>query len=193
MNLKDLRIDNSWSLFLDRDGVINEKLPGDYVKNWAEFVFLEKVPESIHTLSNLFGKLFIVTNQQGIGKGIMNERDLTELHDRMLEEIRFSGGTIHKVYFSPYRAEEKSVFRKPKIGMARKAKIDFPVIEFEKSIMVGDSISDIQFGKNAGMITVYISKEETLPEEITDLVDFQFNSLKTFTSHIKESVASRNQ
>lgn len=193
MNLKDLRIDNSWSLFLDRDGVINEKLPGDYVKNWAEFVFLEKVPESIHTLSNLFGKLFIVTNQQGIGKGIMNERDLTELHDRMLEEIRFSGGTIHKVYFSPYRAEEKSVFRKPKIGMARKAKIDFPVIEFEKSIMVGDSISDVQFGKNAGMITVYISKEETLPEEITDLVDFQFASLKSFTSHIKESVASRNQ
>lgn len=193
MNLKDLRIDNSWSLFLDRDGVINEKLPGDYVKNWAEFVFLEKVPESIHTLSNLFGKLFIVTNQQGIGKGIMNERDLTELHDRMLEEIRFSGGTIHKVYFSPYRAEEKSVFRKPKIGMARKAKIDFPVIEFEKSIMVGDSISDVQFGKNAGMITVYISKEETLPEEITNLVDFQFASLKSFTSHIKESVASRNQ
>lgn len=193
MNLKDLRIDNSWSLFLDRDGVINEKLPGDYVKNWAEFVFLENVPESIHTLSNLFGKLFIVTNQQGIGKGIMNERDLTELHDRMLEEIRFSGGTIHKVYFSPYRAEEKSVFRKPKIGMARKAKIDFPVIEFEKSIMVGDSISDVQFGKNAGMITVYISKEETLPEEITDLVDFQFASLKSFTSHIKESVASRDQ
>lgn len=193
MNLKDLKIDSSWSLFLDRDGVINEKLPGDYVKNWGEFRFLEKVPESIQALSGIFGKVFIVTNQQGIGKGIMNERDLTELHDQMLEEVRFAGGTIHKIYFSPYRKEEKSVFRKPGIGMARKAKIDFPSIEFEKSIMVGDSISDIQFGKNAGMLTVYVSKEETLPEDIRDLVDFQYSGLNSFARDVKASAINMNQ
>jgi D-glycero-D-manno-heptose 1,7-bisphosphate phosphatase len=184
MNLKNLNIDSSWSLFLDRDGVINQRIIDGYVKKWEEFEFLPGVREAIAQLTNIFGKLFIVTNQQGIGKGLMLESDLENIHDHMMQEIRSYGGNINKVYHSPYRQEENSVFRKPNIGLARKAKIDFPDIIFEKSIMAGDSITDMQFGKNAGTITVLINMDEELLNAHRDLIDFCFPDLISFTESI---------
>jgi histidinol-phosphate phosphatase family protein len=184
MNLKDLTIDHSWSLFLDRDGVINKRRGGDYVKKWEEFEFLPGVLEALASLTPVFGKLFIVTNQQGIGKGLMRESDLEKIHDQMMLEIRVMGGKINKVYHSPYRDEEHSVFRKPNIGLARKAKIDFPEIRFEKSIMAGDSMTDMQFGKNAGMFTVFISNDKSLIKDNMDLIDFVFPDLESFAGYL---------
>ncbi|GAB4317564.1 MAG: D-glycero-alpha-D-manno-heptose-1,7-bisphosphate 7-phosphatase [Bacteroidales bacterium] len=178
MNLSDLTIDRSWTLFLDRDGVINRRLKNDYVKNWKEFEFLPGVLEAMALFNRIFGHIFVVTNQQGIGKGLMTETDLTLIHDRMVEEIRYEGGRVHKVYHSPYLDTERSVFRKPNIGMARKAKIDFPAIDFAKSIMIGDSVTDMEFGRNAGMRTIFIQpKGETLPEYDPGLIDASFPDL----------------
>ncbi len=187
MILKHLHIDSTWSLFLDRDGVINKKLPGDYVKSWDEFEFLDGVPDAIATLTGLFGKIFVATNQQGIGKGIMTELELDNIHDRMMDEIRYAGGKIDKIYYSPYREEEKSVFRKPNVGMARKAKIDFPEIEMNKSIMVGDSKSDLEFGKNSGMVTVLLTENNELPDDVASLADFILTNLRTFADEVSES------
>ena len=187
MNLKNLHIDNTWSLFLDRDGVINKRIVGDYIKKWEEFEFLPGVLDSMHSLSQKFGKIFIVTNQQGIGKGLMTENDLTVIHDQMVSEVKSYGGRIDKVYYSPYREEEKSIFRKPNPGLARKAKIDFQEIEFKKSIMVGDSISDMQFGRNAEMKTVFISKDEDLILENSELIDFVSPDLLSFAKEIRET------
>jgi histidinol-phosphate phosphatase family protein len=187
MTLKNLNIDDTWSLFLDRDGVINKKLPGDYVKKWEKFAFIPGVLDALPVFDKIFGKIFVVTNQQGIGKGLMTEVDLTKIHDQMLYEMVLKGGRINKIYHSPYKQEEKSVFRKPNIGMAKKAKIDFPVIEFHKSIMIGDSVTDLQFGKNAGMYTIFISKEKTLIEEHKDLIDFTFPDLKSVAKELKKS------
>lgn len=180
MILKSLNIDSTWSLFLDRDGVINKRLVGDYVKKWNEFEFLPGVLEAMHLLSASFGKIFVVTNQQGIGKGYMTEMDLEVIHDEMLQEIKNNGGRINKIYHSPYREEEHSVFRKPNTGLARKAKIDFPDIEMEKSIMAGDSKSDMQFGRNAGMFTALISESDQLINENPELVDFSYPNLLSF-------------
>ena len=186
MNLKNLDIDKSWTLFLDRDGVINKKLPGDYVKRWEEFEFLPGVPEAIRDLTEIFGKILIVTNQQGIGKGIMTEMDIEVLHDKMIKELRYEGGIINKVYHSPYLVKEKSVFRKPNPGMARKARIDFPDIDFNKSIMVGDSPSDMGFGKNMDMYTVLIAADGMIPEELKPNTDFVFRSLQVFAKDLKK-------
>jgi histidinol-phosphate phosphatase family protein len=180
MTLKSLNIDTAWSLFLDRDGVINKRIEGDYVKKWEEFEFLPGVLEALHIFSKIFGKIFIVTNQQGIGKGFMTETDLELIHDEMMLEIKSHGGRLNKIYHSPYREEEHSVFRKPNIGLARKAKIDFPEIEFKKSIMAGDSISDMQFGRNAGMLTVLMAPDNDLKSENPELIDFVFPDLISF-------------
>jgi len=182
MTLKNLNIDKTWSLFLDRDGVINKRIIGDYIKKWEEFKFLTGVLEALQTFSAIFGKIFIVTNQQGIGKGLMLESDLENIHDNMTKEIKYHGGRINKIYYSPYRQEENSVFRKPNIGLARKAKIDFPDIELAKSMMAGDSISDIQFGKNAGMLTVFINQDKQLAEENKELIDYTFPDLISFAN-----------
>ena len=186
MNLKSLNINKEWSLFLDRDGVINKRIVGDYIKKWDEFEFLPGVLDSIRIFTEIFGHIFVVTNQQGIGKGLMTEMDLECIHDKMTEEIGYKGGKINKIYHSPYKAEEKSIFRKPNPGLARKAKIDFPATDFDKSIMAGDSISDMQFGKNVGMKTVFINDDKEIIEQNMELIDFVFPDLKSFAEIITD-------
>ena len=179
MNLKNYHINKDWTLFLDRDGVINEQLLDDYVKKWSEFKFKDNVFSSIKKLSALFGRIIIVTNQQGIGKGIMTVDELEIVHKKMVEEIEKDGGRIDRIYFCPKLEKENSELRKPNQGMALQAKSDFPEIDFERSIMVGDSISDMQFGKNAGMKTVLITVKNKIYDK-SELIDFRFESIKEF-------------
>lgn len=149
-------VDKSWTLFLDRDGVINRRLMADYVKTTAEFELLEGVAEAIKLATGIFGRIVVVTNQQGIGKGLMTERNLSEIHAYCLQMIQSAGGHIDRFYFAPELAAAGSTFRKPEPGMGLQAQQDFPEIDFERSVMIGDSDSDIAFGKRLGMKTVYI-------------------------------------
>ena len=173
MTLKNLNINKNWTLFLDRDGVINKKIDNDYVKQWIEFEFIEGVLDALKFLNTVFGNIIVVTNQQGIGKKLYRKEDLEIIHKNMLYEIAYHGGKIDKVYFSPYLKSENHPYRKPGIGMALKAKEDISTINFKQSIMVGDSMSDMEFGRNAGMKTIYISEEITE----NDKIDFNFKSL----------------
>lgn len=147
-------IDRSWTLFLDRDGVINQRIVGEYVKAIDEFHFMPGSLASIARFSERFGRIVVVTNQQGIGKGIMTARNLEDIHRYMLSEIEKHGGKIDGVYFAPQLSSENSEMRKPNTGMAHQAKRDFPEIDFSKSVLIGDSDSDIFFGQKLGMITV---------------------------------------
>ncbi len=185
MKINKLNIDTSWTLFLDRDGVINKRLMGDYIKTVEAFEFLPGVLNAIKELSDVFGITVIVTNQQGIGKGLMTDKDLNLIHSYLKKEVENSQGRIHEVYYAPQLAKENSAMRKPNIGMATKAKQDFPTINFNKSIMVGDTLSDMEFGKNAGMITVLVGDESdaTHPK-----IDYSFEDLKTFSSHINDLI-----
>ncbi len=167
-------ITGEWTLFLDRDGVINKKLDGTYVMNPEQFEILPGVAEAVGVFSTLFGRIVIVTNQQGIGKELMTHEDLAAVHDKMIDILAWSGGRIDEVYYCPDLAHEDSPSRKPNPGMGWRAKEDFPEIDFRKSIMVGDSVSDIEFGKILKMITVRISnvKDENADFTHSSLSDF---------------------
>ena len=154
----EIKFDKTWTLFLDRDGVINEKRDNDYIKNWSEFSFTYRARESLAILSTFFDKIIIVTNQRGVGKGIMTEQDLTIIHDKMLESIKRESGKIDKIYYCT-DILDSSEYRKPNIGMALKAKLDFPSIDFRSSIMIGDSETDMIFGKKVGMKCFMISNK----------------------------------
>jgi histidinol-phosphate phosphatase family protein len=169
-------IDSSWTLFLDRDGVINHRIMDDYVKTIEEFIFLDEAPDAIVHFSKIFGRIVVVTNQQGIGKGLMSESNLSVVHTYMIQEIEKLGGRIDAVYFAPQLAKENSAMRKPGSGMALKAKSEFPEIDFSKSVMVGDSDSDIEFGKRLGMITVKISPTK-MDDSKADLYVAHLNQL----------------
>lgn len=177
-------IDKSWSLFLDRDGVINTRRFNDYVKSWGEFIFLPDVPQTISQLSKVFGRIFVVTNQQGIGKGIMDREILQTIHDKMQAEVSKAGGRIDAIYYCPDLAEAGTNCRKPEIGMAEQAKSDFPDTDFNKSIMVGDSQSDIQFGKNAHMRTIFVTHSRPVQADVK--ADYYINSLAELPSLIDE-------
>lgn len=185
MNWKELKIDKTWTLFLDRDGVINLHYPNDYVKKWDEFYFLEGVLDAMKELSTVFKRVIIVTNQQGVGKGLMTKEDLTFIHDEMLKEVRKYGGRIHAIYAATdLVADDVKQMRKPGGGMAKQAKKDFPEIDFSKAIMVGDSLTDMQFGKNAGMVTVFIGDTHKLTPEVKELVDANYESLSELAKAI---------
>lgn len=154
--MKHWNLDKSWTLFLDRDGVINRRIMDDYVKRTEEFVLLPGVSKAISKANHLFSRVVVVTNQQGIGKGLMTERNLSEVHSYCSELLKPDNAKIDKYYFAPDLASENSSLRKPGSGMALQAKADFPEIDFEKSVMVGDSDSDIEFGRKLGMKTVFI-------------------------------------
>jgi len=185
MNLKN-SIDKSWTLFLDRDGVINKKRENDYVLKWEQFEFISGVLDALKELSLIFGKIFIVTNQQGIGRGYMTEAELKIIHTNMLEKINNSGGKIDAVYYAPQIKESNHSDRKPNVGMALKAKKDFPVIDFKKSVMAGDSLSDMEFGHRLGMINVLISEEATLARDHPEIINFKAKNLNEFVSLFKD-------
>lgn len=150
------------TLFIDRDGVINVKLDGRYVKNTDEFEFMIGAETAISKLSKIFNRILIVTNQQGIAKGIMSDKDLGVLHDYMLFELKKNGGVIDKIYYCPHLAAENCNCRKPNPGMIQQAINDFPEIKVEDSYLIGDSDTDILAGNKMGLITVKVDNEYTL-------------------------------
>jgi histidinol-phosphate phosphatase family protein len=179
-------IDNSWTLFLDRDGVINYEIPGTYVRNWQEFVFYPQAAENIAYFNKRFQHLFLATNQRGITRGIMTLSDLEDIHLHMQRAIGEKGGKIDRIYFC-VDAESASPCRKPNPGMAFQAARDFPGTDLKKSLMVGNNVSDMLFGKNAGMKTIFLrttSPDLDLPHEAIDL---HFDHLDDFATALRKS------
>lgn len=171
--MKAWNIDPSWTLFLDRDGVINQRKMGGYITSKSEFIFEEGALDAIADFNKYFKYIFVVTNQQGIGKGLMSETDLLSVHHFMLEEIEKNDGRITRCYFAPELKNAESSTRKPSSAMALRAKSEFEMVDFEKSIMVGDTDTDILFGKSLNMKTVRIHTVEPIKVE----ADVTVNSL----------------
>lgn len=147
------------TLFLDRDGVINTELPADYVKTWEEFHFEEGVFEALQILQAHFDRLIIVTNQRGVGAGIMTQKDLDTIHQKMIEVLSEQGITIHGIY-AAIDEDRASLKRKPHPYLGYEAKNDFPEIDFQNSYMIGNSGSDMEFGKTLGMYNVFIDDKK---------------------------------
>ena len=127
MILEKWNIDKTWSLFLDRDGVINQRIIGDYVRTLDNFIFLEGVVDAIKQFGINFGRIVVVTNQQGVGKGLINEKDLQNINAYLVEQIP----QISKIYYCPHLITQKCLCRKPNNKMALEAQKDFSDIDFK--------------------------------------------------------------
>ena len=138
------------TLFLDRDGVINRWLPGEYVRTWDQFVFLPGILECLRTWAARFRHVIVVSNQRGVGKGKMTQEDLEAVHTRMRAEIERAGGRIDAIYTCS-ELDKEHPMRKPQPGMFLAACRDFPDIAPERSVMLGDSDYDRAFAANCGM------------------------------------------
>lgn len=168
-----------WSLFLDRDGVLNEEIHNDYVNDWSEFVFYPDTLTAMQSLSAIFTPILVITNQRGVGKGKTKLESLNLIHVNMIQQIQSHGGRIDQIYFCP-DTDTSSPNRKPNPGMGLRAKLDYPDIEFNRSIMVGNNLSDMQFGKRLGMHTVFITTTHPELNESHPDIDMSFPNLSSF-------------
>jgi D-glycero-alpha-D-manno-heptose 1-phosphate guanylyltransferase len=165
-------IDKTWTLFIDRDGVINHEKKDEYILNWDEFRFYEGIKEAMQTFGKRFGNVIIISNQRGVGRGLMTEDDLLTIHRNMQTEIRSGGGRIDNIYYCT-STDAKHPCRKPNPGMAFLAKKDIPSIDLSRSVMVGNKPSDMLFGRYAGVYTVYVrttNPDQPFPHPDIDLV-----------------------
>jgi D-glycero-D-manno-heptose 1,7-bisphosphate phosphatase len=177
--LDNLHINDDWTLFLDRDGVINDEKKEDYVRDPSEFKFYPESLAALPLLAQKFKRIIITTNQKGIGKGLMTHQDLANIHDYMQQKIEAVGGRIDAIYYCP-DLDNDSPNRKPQPGMALQAKEKFPSIDFNKAFMVGNRMSDMEFGRNAGMHTVYLATTHPDASFPDTKIDYRFDNLFQF-------------
>ena len=145
------------SLFLDRDGVINYKING-YVESFDTFKFIPGSIDAICNLRVLFNYIIIITNQQGIGKGIMNEEDLLLLHTEMINNIESLGGYIDNIYFCPHLESSNCDCRKPNPGMLNSIVKDWN-IDKDRCLFIGDKTSDKIAAESAEINFEHVNKE----------------------------------
>jgi D-glycero-D-manno-heptose 1,7-bisphosphate phosphatase len=161
----------SWTAFLDRDGTINHRpSTGDYVVAPKQLQLLPGTCAAIRRLNEAGWRVVVVTNQRGIARGLLSEGDLRLVHERLLELLAECGATIDRIYHCPHEAGTCEC-RKPGTGLLERARADDPEIAFECSVLIGDSQSDVDAGRAAGMRTVAIGSASGASHQASDLGD----------------------
>jgi D-glycero-D-manno-heptose 1,7-bisphosphate phosphatase len=169
------------TVFLDRDGVLNQKLPeGRYVSSPDEFQPLPGVHEAIGRLNRAGMRVFVVSNQRGIALGLYTAADVLDIHALFQSELCTHNAHVDAFYFCPHDKADCDC-RKPLPGLFHQAKVDFPDIDSASSAIIGDSWSDIEFGRRLGMLTIFIDGDPALQkagaEAARDSADMHFPSL----------------
>lgn len=142
------------AIFLDRDGVIIENRD-DYVRHWSDVVIYPQAAEALAQSAGLGYQMIIITNQSVIGRGLVDETTIAEINARLVENIRVAGGRIDAVYVCPHAPEDNCSCRKPRPGLLLRAAEDMAV-ELDRSILIGDAMSDIMAGQAAGVPHCYL-------------------------------------
>ncbi len=170
-----------WSLFLDRDGVVNRRIVGDYVRGLDDFEFLPGVLGALAALARWAPRIVVVTNQQGIARGLMTAESVDAVHASMLARVTSAGGRIDDVLVCPHLAGSCRC-RKPLPGLALDWLDAHPEVDPARSVMIGDSDSDIAMGRalanhTGGCRTVRIGSEDLSADQ-------SFPSLAAFAASI---------
>jgi D-glycero-D-manno-heptose 1,7-bisphosphate phosphatase len=153
-------LQNKIFIFLDRDGVINQKPhEGEYVERWEDFHVLPGVEQAIAALNRAGRKVIVVTNQRGVALGKYRDADVQNIHAKLQIHLGSAGAHIDAFYYCPHDREECDC-RKPKPGLILQAFHDFPEATAANSIIIGDSLSDIEAGHCLGMPAIFIEGPE---------------------------------
>jgi histidinol-phosphate phosphatase family protein len=150
------------TVFLDRDGVINEKAPDDdYVTSWAGFRFLPGALDAVRSLTDAGFTIVVVSNQRGVARGRMTAAAVDDVNSRMRAAVEASGGRIDAIYVCPHDIGACEC-RKPDAGLFRQAARDLPGVELEGSITIGDSLSDVEAASRIGSRAYVVGEGERL-------------------------------
>jgi D-glycero-D-manno-heptose 1,7-bisphosphate phosphatase len=146
-------------VFLDRDGVLNRKMPeGVYVNDWTQFQWLPGAVEAIARMNRAGLTVIVVSNQRGIALGLFTVEQLELIHRNMQTYLAQHGARLDAIYYCPHDVNECHC-RKPDIGLFEQAFENLPGANAHNSVAIGDSLSDIQAGQRMGMKTIFIEGE----------------------------------
>jgi len=148
------------AIFLDRDGVINVSPGQGYVRSWSEFAFLAESREAIRDLSQAGYRLFIISNQSGVGQGLYTHDALNDLTTRMLAAIHHAGGKIDAVMYCTHQETDRCACRKPQRGLIDQIRRQHAV-DLAGSYVIGDDSKDIVLGQTIGCRTVLVLSGRT--------------------------------
>lgn len=157
------------AIFLDRDGVIIENR-SDYVRAWSDVFIFPQALEALALLSTLPSKIIVVTNQSAVGRGIIDLETVHQINQRLLDIIVQNSGRVDGFYICPHLPSDRCTCRKPEPGLILQAARQFQV-DLSKSILVGDSLSDIQAAQNAGIKNTFLVRTGRGVEQETVLLD----------------------
>ena len=169
------------TVFLDRDGILNEKMPeGQYVTRWEEFHVLPGVPQAVRRLNEAGLRVVVVTNQRGIARGLYTLADVEVIHAAFQQQLHAAGAGIDAFFICPHDKNQCNC-RKPLPGLFEQAVARFPSITPATSMMIGDSLSDIEFARRLGLVSIFIEGDadgrEPHANEARSLADLRFGSL----------------
>lgn len=142
-------------IFIDRDGVINVDLIGDYIKTRAEFRFEPTAVEALKLLSERGYQIIVISNQAGVGDGIFSEQALKDIHTYMVESLEKEGVKIRAAYYCLHGKEEGCKCRKPELGLFEEA-VRGLALEKHKTYFIGDKKTDIEAGRRFGLKTAFV-------------------------------------
>ncbi len=157
--MKSLPADAIRYVFLDRDGVLNRKMPeGAYVSDWAQFEWLPGAAEAIARMNRAHLTVILVTNQRGIALGRLSDLQLQLIHSNMKSDLAQHGAHLDAIYYCPHDYGQCHC-RKPDVGLFEQALQRFPEANPRNSIVIGDSLPDVEAGKRLGMRTIFVRGE----------------------------------
>lgn len=156
--------------FLDRDGVLNHRLPGDtYVTRPDELEVLPHAAEAVADLRRRGYLIVVVTNQRGVGRGLMSPDDLERVHARLRRELAAAGAPLDAIYACPHDRDDGCRCRKPRPGLIEQALAEH-AIDLERSVLIGDSERDLEAGRAAGVpVLLRIESDGDLREALGDV------------------------
>jgi D-glycero-D-manno-heptose 1,7-bisphosphate phosphatase len=162
--LNRARLERGRTVFLDRDGTINESPPeGDYLAAAADVRLIPGAAEAIRILNEHPAKVVVVTNQRGIALGRMSEADLAAVNERIASELGRHGARLDGILHCPHQTGTCDC-RKPGTGMFERAAREIEGVGIEGGAMVGDSGIDVEAGRALGLTTVRLG--ESKPPEL---------------------------
>ena len=143
-------------VLLDRDGTIDRCARGEYVLSVEQVELLPGAGDGLRAMQDAGARLAIVTNQAALGRGWIDEAELTAIHDRLLALLAASGvRSIEGVFVCPHRPEDGCDCRKPGDGLARRAAEELG-FELRSAVVVGDRASDVEMGHRIGATTILV-------------------------------------
>jgi len=156
--LEECYLRGSIAVFLDRDGTICRDV--HYMSRPEQFELLQGVAEGIRIFNDLGLKVIVITNQSAIARGYLTEKDLTRIHNKMIEEISAKDARVNAIYYCPHHPDDGCDCRKPKIGLLKRAEKDLN-LNLKRCFLIGDRELDVKTAWNAGCTSIIVPSPET--------------------------------